>query len=115
MTKVLGVLVVACLAVCGVDAAAGPRSRSLHRVSTQLPPTFVGPGVTLAIMFKESFQALDMNTLGVTAMVIFFTTFVALGVWVLLQKRDEVSRWSNLPLADDAGGDASLAGVKERP
>lgn len=49
MTKVLGVLVAACLAVCAVDAAAGPRSRSVQRVSTQLPPTFVGPGVTLAI------------------------------------------------------------------
>ena len=70
--------------------------------------------MTLAIMFKESFQALDVNTLGVTAMVIFFVTFIALGVWVLLQKRDELNRFSNLPLADDAGGDARRGGAEER-
>jgi hypothetical protein len=70
-------------------------------------------------MFKESFQALDVNALGVTAMVIFFTTFVALGVWALMQTREEVRRWSNLPLADDAGGTSSakapMARAKERP
>jgi hypothetical protein len=59
--------------------------------------------VTLAIMFKESFQALDVNTLGVTAMVIFVVTFIALSIWVILQKREEMNRVSNLPLADDAG------------
>lgn len=68
----------------------------------------------LAIMFKESFAALDVNTLGVTAMVIFFVTFIALGIWVLLQKRDEMNRFSNLPLADDAGGPAPLTGAEGR-
>jgi hypothetical protein len=49
MMKPLGILLVACLAVSAVDATAGSRSQSVHRLSAPSPPTFVGPGVTLAI------------------------------------------------------------------
>ena len=71
--------------------------------------------MTLAIMFKESFQALDVNALGVTAMLIFVITFVALSVWVMLQKREEISRCSKLPLADDTGAKKPAAPAEERP
>lgn len=56
----------------------------------------------LAIMFKESFRALDLNTLGVTALLIFVACFVAIAVWVAARPREEVKHWSDLPLADDA-------------
>ena len=49
MTKSFGIVVVACLAVCASDATAGLRLHSARRLSTQFPPTFVGPGVTLTI------------------------------------------------------------------
>ena len=58
--------------------------------------------MTLAIMFKESFDTLNLNLLGVTALVIFVVTFIATAVWAVRQERAEVRRWSSLPL-DDAG------------
>ena len=54
----------------------------------------------LAIMFKESFDTLNLNILGVTALVIFVATFVATAIWAVRQERVEVQRWSNLPLDD---------------
>ena len=57
--------------------------------------------MTLAIMFKESFQALDLTSLGVTAMVIFIVSFVSIAIWAAAQRRDDIRRWSDLPLTDD--------------
>jgi hypothetical protein len=57
--------------------------------------------IPLAIMFKESFDTLNLNLLGVTALVIFVVTFIATAVWAARQERAEVQRWSNLPLDDD--------------
>jgi hypothetical protein len=60
--------------------------------------------VILAMMFKESFRALNMEMFGVTALVIFVAVFVSMAIWAGVQRREEVKRWSDLPLADDAGG-----------
>jgi hypothetical protein len=54
----------------------------------------------LAIMFKEAFNMLNLNLLGVTALVIFVATFVATAIWAAAQERAEVRRWSDLPLDD---------------
>ena len=57
----------------------------------------------LAMMFKESFRALNMEMFGVTALVIFVAVFVSMAIWAGMQRREEVKRWSDLPLADDTG------------
>ncbi len=58
--------------------------------------------MTLAIAFKEVFNQLDLNLLGVTAMLVFFASFVAMAVWISLRPREEIRHWSSLPLTDDA-------------
>jgi drug/metabolite transporter (DMT)-like permease len=60
------------------------------------------PAMSLAIMFKEVFRQLDLESLGVVALLIFFTTFVSMAVWAMIQKREQISQWSALPLTDDA-------------
>ena len=56
--------------------------------------------IPLAIMFKESFDTLNLNLLGVTALVIFVVTFIATAIWAARQEHVEVRRWSHLPLDD---------------
>lgn len=55
----------------------------------------------LAIMFKESFNGLNLDAFGVAALVIFVTCFVAIALWAGSRRPDELRRWSDLPLADE--------------
>ncbi|QOV88405.1 hypothetical protein [Humisphaera borealis] len=66
--------------------------------------------MTLAIMYKESFQALDLTSLGVTALVIFFVTFISMAIWAAAQQREDIRRWSALPLAEDGVASKQVQG-----
>jgi cbb3-type cytochrome oxidase subunit 3 len=53
-------------------------------------------------MFKEVFQSLDINWMGVAGMLLFLGSFLAVCVWAYTRSRRDVSRWSRLPLEDGA-------------
>ncbi len=42
-----------------------------------------------------------IRTLKAVGLVMFFTIFSGVLLWVLLRKRSEIRRWSELPLDDD--------------
>jgi hypothetical protein len=49
-------------------------------------------------MFKEVFHHLNLNHLGIAALLLFLGSFLAMTVWAFTRSRQEVDQWSSLPL-----------------
>lgn len=62
--------------------------------------------MTLAIAFKEVFNQLDLSLLGLTAMLVFFVSFISMAVWIWCRPNEEIRQWSSLPLAEDSASSA---------
>jgi cbb3-type cytochrome oxidase subunit 3 len=50
--------------------------------------------------FKEIYNHDLVGLLSAAGLLIFFGVFVAVSVWAFVQRRGDVSHWSNLPLDD---------------
>jgi cbb3-type cytochrome oxidase subunit 3 len=51
--------------------------------------------------FKEIFESTSADLLSSIALVIFFSVFLLVTLWVLTRKRKTVNRWASIPLHDD--------------
>ncbi len=60
-----------------------------------------GPAVTLLALLTDWLGEDWLGVLSTTGMLIFFTVFVGVLIWIATRSRRQIDRWSKLPLEDD--------------
>jgi hypothetical protein len=52
-------------------------------------------------MLRDVMSAAGLTSYAELSLLLFMATFIAIVLWVLLRPREQVQRWSKLPLRDD--------------